>query len=54
MVKESDKIKLAKEIHADVRKTNPSNKIIILNIDETWSIDLLDLVNLSKYNDGYK
>ena len=41
-------------IHKPVRKSFPRNRIVVTDIDEQWQIDLIDVQNLSQYNDGYR
>ena len=44
----------AKELHAQARKTFPTNRIIVLGIDDLWQADLLVLRDKSRHNNGYK
>ena len=41
-------------IHKPVKKTFSRNRIIVSDIDEQWQIDLMDVQNISRYNDGYR
>ena len=40
--------------HRPLIKKFPRNKVITRGIDDLWQIDLADMQNLVKYNDGYR
>ena len=46
--------KFAQEVFTPVRKKFQRERVTPKHIDETWSIDLIDLTKQSKYNKGYK
>lgn len=41
-------------LHKPARKKFQRNKTIVYGIDDTWQADLIDMQNLSKYNDNYR
>ena len=41
-------------LHKPVKKKFKRNRYIVNGIDDTFQIDLIDLSNISKYNDNYK
>ena len=41
-------------LHRRVRRKFPRNKVIVDGIDDQWDVDLMDVTNLSKYNDGVR
>lgn len=41
-------------LHKPVRRKFPRNKVIVNSIGEQYDVDLLDMSNAAKYNDGYK
>ena len=41
-------------IHKYARRKYTRNKVIVSAIDEQWQADLVDVHNLSKFNDGYR
>jgi len=41
-------------LHRAVRKRFPRNPYTVININDVWESDLVDVQNLSKYNDGVK
>ena len=43
----------AHTLHKPVRYNYPRNRVIVDGIDHQWDVDLMDMINLSKYNDGY-
>jgi hypothetical protein len=40
--------------HTRVRKCFPRNRYAVNNMNDVWEIDLIDVQNLSKYNDSHK
>ena len=44
---------IAEELHKPVRKRFPRRRVITSGIDEIWALDLIQLDNISQYNDGY-
>lgn len=44
----------AYSLHKSARKKFPRNPVITTGIDTQWELDLADLSNISRYNDGYK
>jgi len=53
MVKRSDKLKEAIELHADVIRKFPKRRIITKGIDDLWAADLLIMSKYAKQNKGY-
>jgi hypothetical protein len=45
---------IAKELHKPARKVYPTRKVIVYDIDDIWSCDLVDMIKYSKENEGYK
>ena len=43
----------AHTLHRPVSYRFPRNKVVVEGIDDQWDADLMDLGNLSKYNDGH-
>ena len=43
----------AHTLHQPVLYRFPRNRVVVEGIDDQWDVDLMDLGNLSKYNDGY-
>ena len=43
----------AHTLHKPVRYNYPRNRVIVEGIDHQWDVDLMDMINLSKYNDGF-
>lgn len=41
-------------LHKQVKRKFPRNRVIVFEKDEIWSVDLLDVTNLSQWNDGIK
>lgn len=41
-------------LHRRVRRTFPRNRVVVAGIDDQWDADLMDMVSLSKHNDGVK
>lgn len=41
-------------LHRPARKKFPRNKTIVFGIDDTWQADLIDMQNVSKYNNNYR
>ena len=39
--------------HKPSRKKFKRNKVIVRTIDQQWDVDLMDMMKISKYNDGY-
>jgi hypothetical protein len=45
---------IAKELHKPALKKYPTRKVIVYDIDDIWSCDLVDMIKYSNENDGYK
>ena len=41
-------------LHKPVRRKFPTNRVIVHSIDHQWQTDLVDLISLQKYNQGYR
>lgn len=41
-------------LHREVKRKFPRNRVYVSAIDEQWDVDLMDLANISKHNDGFK
>jgi transposase InsO family protein len=41
-------------MHKPVRNNFPRNKVIVNGIDDQWDMDLMDMQNISNYNNGYR
>ena len=41
-------------LHRRVRHKFPRNRVVVAGIDDQWDTDLMDMVSLSKHNDGVK
>lgn len=41
-------------LHKKIIKNFPRNPYNVTNIDDVWQLDLVDVANISKFNDGYK
>ena len=41
-------------LHKTVRKHFPRNPYVVSNVMDVWEADLLDVKNVSKFNDNYK
>lgn len=54
MSKDNKRIILANELHKPVRKRFVKRRIITTGIDDLWAIDLMDMIQFSKYNKGFK
>lgn len=54
MSKENSKIILANELHKPVRKRFVKRRIITKGIDDLWAIDLMDMIQFSESNKGFK
>lgn len=48
-----EKMQVVKELHTPARKVYPRRKYYVKKIDQTWSLDLIDLPNLKKYNKNH-
>lgn len=40
-------------LHRQARKTYPSRKYYVSNIDEQWQMDLADMIKIKRHNNGY-
>ena len=45
---------LADELHKPIRRNFIKRKVIVKDIDDIWTADLVDMNKFSKYNKGYK
>lgn len=41
-------------LHKPIRRKFKTNRVIVYSIDQQWQADLVDLISLHKYNQGYK
>ena len=41
-------------LHRQVKRKFPRNKVVVNGIDEQWDADLMDMVSLTKHNDGVR
>lgn len=48
------RLMLSNELHHSYRSKFKHRNVIAHEIDEVWSCDLMDMINLSSFNDGYK
>ncbi|QKS69565.1 putative integrase [Drosophila-associated adintovirus 1] len=48
------KIQVVSEIHKPARKNFSRRKFVQKGIDDTWQIDLVEMIPFYKHNDGYK
>lgn len=48
----SEKIGLIRELHQPARVNYPRRKIVMRDKNETWSVDLIDMINFAKSNKG--
>ena len=44
---------LTATLHKPVRLRFPTNKVIVMSIDDQWQCDLADMSSKAEYNDGY-
>src|SRR5208282_3534445 len=49
-----DNLQLAEELHKLIKKKFKRRRVIVYNIDDIWSADLIDKHNIAKENKGYK
>jgi hypothetical protein len=47
-------IELANELHKPIRRKFKRRRVIVYDIDEIWSADLMDKQKISRYNKGFK
>ena len=40
-------------LHRQARKTYPSRKYYVSNVDEQWQLDLADMIKIKRHNNGY-
>jgi len=45
---------VADELHAPARRNFERTKIFVYNVDEIWTMDLVDMPNFVEENDGYR
>lgn len=45
---------LADELHKPLRHNFQKRRVFVRNVDDIWGVDLVDMQNLSRDNDGYK
>ena len=47
-------IQLAEELHKPIRSKFKRRRVLVFNVDDIWSADLMDMQSVSKQNKGYK
>ena len=50
----NDNLELAMELHKPIRHKFKRRRVLVYNIDDIWTADLMDEQKLSKYNKGYR
>ena len=41
-------------LHKPRRRRLPTTPVLVFGIDEQWTADLIEVINISKYNRGYR
>lgn len=41
-------------LHREVKRKFPRNKVYVSEIDLQWDVDLMDMANISRHNEGYR
>ena len=45
---------LGYRLHKPRRRRFPTAPVVVFGIDEQWTVDLIELINIAKYNRGYR